>query len=331
VSKGQAPRQSPVGRSIHVTRKQFNFGWNRDHPPAVTVQSGSELTVHTADSAGGQITRDSTPASVAAIDFARVNPVSGPIYVADARVGDVLEVEILEMSAPRFGWTVQIPGFGLLADQFPEPWLHLWDIGPTRAPFRDGISIPVEPFCGVIGLSPAEQGTLSVVPPRRVGGNLDIKQLGPGTRLYLPVEVEGALLGIGDTHAAQGDGEVCGSAIETQLDVTIKVRVRRDMSIETPELDVTRPLERQSSAERGYHITSGVAPDLMVATRQSVERMIVHLGKHYNLDPQEAYALCSVAVDLRISEVVDAPNWVVSAFLPKDLFTVWPPGATSRD
>jgi acetamidase/formamidase len=321
VSGGRGGLKPSTATTVHVTREQFNFGWNRDYPPAAVIQSGQQLTIHTADSAGGQITRDSTPSSVARIDFARVNPVSGPVYIEDARVGEVLEVEILEMSPPGFGWTVQIPGFGLLADQFPDPWLNLWDIGPTAAPFRDGISVPIQPFCGVVGLSPAESGTLSVVPPRRVGGNLDIKQLGPGTHLYLPVEVNGALLGIGDTHAAQGDGEVCGSAIETRLDVTIKVTLRRDLSIETPELDVTRPLERRTAGELGYHVTTGVASDLMAATRQSVERMIVHLGNTYKLEPQEAYALCSVAVDLRISEVVDAPNWVVSAFLPKDLFS----------
>lgn len=321
MSDGRKRLQPPAGATVHVAREQFNFGWNRNYPPATVVQSGHQLTIHTADSAGGQITRDSTPASVARIDFARVNPVSGPVYVEDARAGDVLEIEILEMSPPRFGWTVQIPGFGLLADQFPDPWLHIWDIGTTAAPFRDGISVPIHPFCGVMGVSPAEPGTVSVVPPRRVGGNLDIKQLGAGTHLYLPIEVDGALLGIGDTHAAQGDGEVCGSAIETQLDVTIKVNVRRDLSIDTPELDINRPLERRSAAGFGYHVTTGVAPDLMAATRQSVERMIIHLGHNYRLDPQEAYALCSVAVDLKISEVVDAPNWVVSAFLPKDLFS----------
>jgi acetamidase/formamidase len=113
---------------------------------------------------------------------------------------------------------------------------------------------------------------------------------------------------------------VCGTAIEGAMDVTLRLSVRRDLDIDTPEFDVTRPLERAAAAAAGYHATTGIGPDLLGATKQSVERMIVHLGRHYGLDPAPAYALCSVAVDLRVSEVVDAPNWVVSAFLPKDLF-----------
>lgn len=307
--------------SLHVRRDHTHFGWNRDFSPALVAQSGATVTLNPLDASGGQITSGSTVESIRTLDFDRVNPVSGPIYVEGALPGHVLEVEILEMTPPTVGWTGLIPGFGLLADQFPEPWLNLWEISGRFAPFRDGIRIPVQPFCGVVGVSPAEPGTLSVVPPRRVGGNLDIKQLGPGARLFLPVEVEGALLSLGDTHAAQGDGEVCGTAIESQVGVTIRVTVRPDLTIETPELEIRGPLERSASAESGYHVTTGVAPDLMLAARQSIERMIVHLGRTYRLDPQEAYALCSVAVDLKLSEVVDAPNWVVSAFLPKDIFS----------
>jgi acetamidase/formamidase len=149
---------------------------------------------------------------------------------------------------------------------------------------------------------------------------MDTRQLGPGATLYLPVEVEGALFGVGDTHAAQGDGEVCGTAIEAAMTVALRLTVRPDLHVEAPEFDVTRPLERPGAATAGYHATTGVAPDLMAAARQSVERMIVFLGRRFGLSPESAYALCSVAVDLRLSEVVDAPNWVVSAFLPLDLF-----------
>jgi len=221
----------------------------------------------------------------------------------------------------QLGWTAIFPGFGLLSDQFTAPWIRTWEIGSNaRAVFRDAISVPVRPFCGVIGLALAEPGVHSVIPPRRVGGNLDVKQIGEGATLYLPVEVEGAMLGIGDTHAAQGDGEVCGTAIESPSTVTVRLSVRRDMDVDAPEFDVTRPLENAEDASAGYHATTGVAPDLMAASRQAIERMIAHLTRRYGLEPEEAYALCSVAVDLKISEVVDAPNWVVSAFLPLCLF-----------
>ena len=306
--------------SIHLVRSQVHFGWSRDHQPLLSVASGAEVTLETQDASGGQLTSHSTVAEIATLNFDRVNPVTGPIFVEGAMPGDVLEVELLNIDPGAWGWTAQIPGFGLLADQFPEPWVHVWTLDGPRAPFRDGISVPLEPFCGVIGVAPAEPGQHSVVPPRRVGGNMDIKHLGAGTTLYLPVEVEGALLGVGDTHGAQGDGEVCGTAIEAAMLVDLRVSVRHDLDIDTPEFDVRRPLERASAATAGYHAVAGIAPDLMQATRQSVERMIAYLGTRYHLDPAAAYALCSVAVDLKISEVVDAPNWVVSAFLPSDIF-----------
>ena len=306
--------------SLHLLRTQVHYGWNKDYPPLLSVASGSELTVETQDASGGQLRPGSTAESVAELDFERVNPVCGPVYVEGARPGDVLQVDILAVEPGSFGWTALIPGFGLLAQLFPEPWLHVWDFDNGVAVFTDAISVPIQPFCGVLGVAPAEPGQHSVIPPRRVGGNLDTRQLGPGATLYLPVEVDGALFGVGDTHAAQGDGEVCGTAIEGSMTVSLRLSVRRDLAIDGPEFDVTVPLERARAAAAGYHATTGVAPDLMTATRQAVQRMIAHLERQYDLAPERAYALCSVAVDLRISEVVDAPNWVVSAFLPKDLF-----------
>lgn len=306
--------------SLHLLRTQSHLGWNRDLEPVLSVRSGSELTVETQDASGGQLGPGSTSRSVAELDFERVNPVCGPVFVEAARPGDVLQVDILAVEPESYGWTAIVPGFGLLADQFPDPWVHIWDLQEGSASFADGITVPLQPFCGVLGVAPGEPGLHSVLPPRRVGGNMDTRQLGPGTTLYLPVEVEGALFGVGDTHAAQGDGEVCGTAIEGPMTVSLRLSVRRDLQIETPEFDVTGPLERASAAAAGYHATTGVASDLMAATRQGIERMIAYLESHHGLSPERAYALCSVAVDLRISEVVDAPNWVVSAFLPKDLF-----------
>jgi acetamidase/formamidase len=311
---------TPFVRSIHLVRSQAHLGWSRDHPPLLSVTPGAEVTLETQDASGGQFSLQSTAADVAKLDFERVNPVTGPIFVEGAGPGDVLQVDLLQIEPGSWGWTAQIPGFGLLTDQFPVPWLHVWELDGDRASFSDGVSVPLQPFCGVIGVAPSEPGLHSVVPPRRVGGNMDIKQMGAGTILYLPVEVEGALLGVGDMHAAQGDGEVCGTAIEAAMTVSLRVSVRRDLAIETPEFDVRRPLERPSAATAGYHAVTGIAPDLMDATRQSVERMIIYLGHRYGMSPEAAYALCSVAVDLKISEVVDTPNWVVSAFLPNDLF-----------
>lgn len=307
------------GSTVHEVIRQFQSGWSRDRAPIATVRSGAELTLALPEPSGGQILPDSGLDAVVNLDFERCNPSCGPILVEDARPGDVLAVTILRIETTDHGWTGLFPGFGLLSDRFTSPGLYHWDLHDGEAHLGNRISVPMQPMVGVVGVAPAEPGVHSPIPPRRVGGNLDIKQLGEGATVYLPVEVEGALLGVGDAHAAQGDGEVCGSAIESPMNATVRVSVRRDFSVEAPELDVVGPLERPAAASAGYHATTGVGPDLMAAARQAVQRMIAHLTHHHTISPEDAYVLCSVAVDLKISEIVDAPNWVVSAFLPKDL------------
>lgn len=306
-------------KSFHLGPDSARFGWSRDFEPTLTVASGAEVLLEPPDSSGGQLHLGSDAEDVAKLDFGKVNPVVGPIVVEGARPGDTLQVEILEMSPATWGWTAQIPGFGLLADQFPDPWVHTWKIRAGEPmEFLPGIAIPYRPFCGVIGVAPAEPGVHSVVPPRRVGGNLDVRHLGPGATLYLPIEVEGALLGLGDTHAAQGDGEVCGTAVEAPMAVSLRVTLRTDRALEAPEYEVNRTPARP---EGGFYATTGVGPDLFTGAREAVARMIEVLARRHGLDAQHAYALCSVAVDLAVSEIVDAPNWVVSALLPKGIFT----------
>ncbi|CAN5708406.1 acetamidase/formamidase family protein [soil metagenome] len=298
---------------------QHHNAWDNALAPALEVESGASVEFEVVDASGGQVRRDSTADDLVALDFTRVNPVTGPVSVRGARPGDVLEVEVLEFEMSDWGWTAIIPGFGLLADAFPEPWLKIWDLtpgGPT-ARFEDGIDIPVAPFPGTIGVAPPEPGPHSIVPPRAWGGNLDIKHLTVGTRLYLPVGVEGALFSVGDTHAAQGDGEVCGTAIESPMRVALRFRIRRDLTLARPAFETTRAAP--TTGEPGAFVTTGVADDLMVASRQAVEGMIEHLGRVGGLDAASAYALASVAVDLRIHEVVDVPNWVVGAWLPNGI------------
>ena len=149
---------------------------------------------------------------------------------------------------------------------------------------------------------------------------MDIKHIGAGATIYLPIEVEGALFGIGDPHAAQGDGEVGASGIEAPAHITARLTVRRDLRIDHPEYEVRRPLERPTAAAGGYYVTTGIGPDLYEAARYAVRRMIERLVRLYDLEPVAAYELCSVALDLKISEIVDHPNYVVSAYLPNDLF-----------
>ena len=302
-----------------IHRRDHHYGWSRDFKPAVVARSGSTVHFECLDSSGGQLGTGSTVADVVNLDFAKVNPVTGPVYVEGAEPGDVLKVEIREFVPSGIGWTAVIPGFGLLADQFAEPALHVWKYDPgTMAPslFGPGGRVPLKPFAGTIGVAPVEPGIHSVVPPRRVGGNLDIRDLSAGVTLYLPIEVEGALFSVGDTHAAQGDGEVCGTAIESAMNVTLKLEVLKGQKLESPRFTTPGPVTRHLDAA-GYEVTTGVGPDLLTASREALSRMIDLLAAEHGYSPANAYMLCSVAGDLRISEIVDMPNVVVSFYFPR--------------
>lgn len=293
--------------------------WDHSIPPIAEVEPGATVELEVVDASGGQLDRGSSVADVAALDFSNVNPVTGPVFVKGAAPGDVLEVEILSLAPRDWGWTAIIPGFGLLADEFPEPWLQISSVDSGRVVFLDDVALPFEPFPGTIGVAPAEPGEHSIVPPSRWGGNLDIKHLRTGTRLLLPVGVEGALFSVGDTHAAMGDGEVCGTAIEAPMTIAVRLNVRRDMTIAAPQY-VVAPGELARTEPGGYHVCTGVAPDLMEATRAATRAAIAHIAQRRGGTVQEAYALVSVACDLRIHEVVDVPNWLVGCFVPDALF-----------
>jgi acetamidase/formamidase len=308
--------------SIHEVRPDaFNYVWDNALAPALEIESGDAVELHVRDASDEQIGRDSGAEDVSKLDFSHVNPVSGPVYVKGTRPGDVLAVELLEFRPPEWGWTAIIPGFGLLAEEYPEPWLRISDVdaksGTVR--FAEGIALPYRPFPGTIGVAPEEPGEHSIVPPSRFGGNMDTKHLRAGATLFLPVGVEGALFSLGDTHAAQGDGEVCGTAIEAAMDVVVRLSVRRDFSVAAPQYELPAGALAQTS-ESSYHVCTGVGPDLMEAARDAVRATIAYVGERYGLDREEAYALASVAADLRIHEVVDAPNWVVGSFVPESIF-----------
>ncbi len=296
-----------------------HIGWDNSIEPVLRVEPDSELELFTIDSSGGQLNAASTEADVAALDFGLVNPVTGPVYFEGAEPGDALKIDILDLDEGSWGWTGIIPGFGLLADEFNEPFLNISHYDAQRVEFQPGIHLPTRPFPGTIGLALAEPGNHSVVPPRAQGGNLDVRDLTRGSTLYLPVAVPGALLSIGDTHAAQGDGEVCGTAVETAMTVRVRVSLVKGAGFDNPRYELSAAAANEP-LPKGVYATTGVAPDLLDATKDAIRAMIDHLGREYGLEPTMAYAVCSVAVRLKISEVVDMPNWVVSAHLPRHIF-----------
>src|SRR6266480_4555276 len=256
-----------VPRTLHSVREDaFNYAWDNSIEPALEVEPGDAVELKVRDASDEQITVTSEVEDVEKLDFGHVNPVSGPVFVNGARPGDVLAVELLEFRPRDWGWTALIPGFGLLADEFPDPWLRISEVDGAggRVRFAAGVSLPYDPFPGTIGVAPPEPGEHSIVPPRKWGGNMDTRHLRPGTTLLLPVGVEGALFSVGDTHAAMGDGEVCGTAVEAPMDIVVRLTVRRDLSIGAPQYLVpaaAAPPERRT----GFHVCTGVGPDLWAA------------------------------------------------------------------
>jgi acetamidase/formamidase len=308
---------SAHGHTLH--RHQGHLGWNNAYPPVLTIAPGETVSFEVAEASGGQLGPSSVLADVTRMDFGKVNPVTGPVRIDGAKAGDALKVTLVSFRPSGWGWTANIPGFGLLADQFPEPALHLWKYDATSlapALYGPGGRVPLKPFTGTIGVAPAEAGLHSIVPPRPVGGNMDIRDMAAGTELYLPVAVPGALFSVGDTHAAQGDGEVCGTAIESPMEVTLKFDLVRGAGLAMPRFTTPGPVSRHLDSA-GYEVTTGIGPDLMTGARVAVQQMIDLLCRRTGMAPVDAYMLCSVCADLRISEIVDQPNWVVSIYFPR--------------
>ncbi len=310
-----ARRAGREHRTLHDAAR--HLGWDRDQPPALEVAPGDVLELELRDAGDEQIGPASTAEAVARLDPERANPLTGPVRIDGALPGDALEVEILEVAPAQHGWTALIPGFGLLADEFPEPFLQHSHRRDTHVVFAPGIELPVRAFPGTLGLAPAEPGRHGSIPPRAVGGNLDVPDLVAGSRLLLPVAVSGALLSAGDAHACQGRGEVCGTAVETSARLTVRVSLERGLGLQRPRLVLP---EAPPPVRGRRQVTLGIADDLRDAARQAVGDLIEQLVRQHGLSPELAYCLCSVAADLAIEELVNAPHWVVSATLPEAVF-----------
>jgi formamidase len=347
--------------------------WHPDIPPVVRCDPGDEVVLPTRDAFDGQMGPAATLDTVRAPNLNVVHPLTGPVHVNGAEAGDLLEVEILQVEPDRYGYTVQVPGFGFLRDEFPEPFMVRWSMADGWATSDDlpNVRIPGAPFMGTIGLAPdrrllevttaREQAALDrggfvlppdptdavpsdeaiarealrTVPPRETAGNVDIKQLAAGTRMYVPVYAEGGLFSAGDAHFAQGDCETCGTAIEMRATLHVRFAVHKGLAASRGirDLQFAREdyfLPPEFAAPRRFFATTGLSvtrdgenrpEDLTLAARNALLNMIDHLVQHGGWTRQQAYAICSVAVDLKVSEVVDVPNFVVSAFLPLDIFT----------
>ncbi len=312
-SPQSADAERPVPTPQHtLTTDQTHNRFSASIKPVLTVASGAVVEVFTKEASDGQLTPSSTPEDVRNLDFSPIHPLTGPVYVEGAEVGDVLAVTLHEIEIGAYGWSAVVPGFGFLADEFPEPYLKTFTFegGETYATFADGIKIPLEPFAGVMGVAPDTDSLLSTIPPRQNGGNMDDPHLVAGTTVYFPVLVPGALFSIGDTHAAQGLGEVCGTAIEAPMRIIYEVNVIKN-----------KPYLKEPHYETdAYYAVTGFAETIDEATQKATRYMIDYLVAERGLSRTDAYVLASLAGDLHIAAVVDVPHMLVTMHLAKRVF-----------
>lgn len=345
--------------------------WHPDIPPVLEVDPLEEVVLETRESSDGQILPDTKAAELLAMDPRVVHPLTGPVYVKGAKPGDLLEIEYLKIIPEKHAWTRILPGFGFLHDLFEQPYLVHWDLTDEwgTSPMLPGLRIASSAFMGTAGLAPSHHQVdewsrreaelssrggiafhpdaqsavpsegpaaihgLRTIPPRENGGNTDVKQLTQGSRLLIPVNVDGALYSAGDAHFAQGDSECCGTAMEMSATVVVRFHIHRGEAarhrIRWPRFAHPDYFSRAEWAvPRNFIATVGMpvsddgtndGGNVTLATRNAVIHMM-ELLQERGWSREQAYVICSVAVDLKISNLVDVPNVIVSAVLPEAIF-----------
>jgi len=361
-------RSKPLSQQPHTGHNR----WHPDIPAIVEADPGEEVVLQTRDALDGQFNAQTTEADFAKLNPGPIHPLTGPVLIKGAKPGDLLEVEFNEIRPEKWAFTCIVPGLGFLSDLYTTPFIVKWKLENNFATSEQlkGVRIPGASFMGVSGVSPSKDQVkkwtqrekaamdkgkvvfppdaggavpatgpaatdgLRTIPPRECGGNFDVKQLTAGSKLFLPVYVDGALFSTGDGHFAQGDGEVCVTAVEMAATVSMKFQIHKG---EAARKNIRAPRFSHSgfftdpkwAAPQNFIATMGMplkddgdtndAENLNLATRNALLQMIDILQER-GYTREQAYCICSVAVDLRISNVVDVPNFVVSALLPEGIF-----------
>ena len=324
---GRATAQSASqAHELKLAPANVTFGNIDIHTkPVLKVASGDTVTVETMAHAApeilrlGGVTDDDIPDSLkemeryAAAHGFTGDPKTGPIYVEGAEPGDTLEIHFLKFDFLHpYGWTQIVPGRGTLPSEFPFFKVKIvhYNAAAGTADFGSGITLKLAPFWGTVSVAPPFTGTgFLAMSPGPFGGNMDNRELVAGSTLYLPVQVPGALLSFNDSHGLQGDGEISISASETSLRGTVQVFVRKGKRILWPRAETPT-----------MYMTMGLDPDLNEATRMAVREMLDFLVSEKGMSREDAYMLCSLVVDLRVTEFVDTPKGV-RAMVPKSIFS----------
>jgi acetamidase/formamidase len=299
----------------YLTNKSTHDRWNRDLAPQLEVEPGDIVKFDCFDSSGGQLGPSSTVDDFVKLDRSKIHTLTGPVAIKGSRPGDTLRVDVLNIQHKGWGWTSITPGLGFLPDRFPDPFLFIWQLDEESTDSMVPAVVPLRPFCGIMGVAPATPGEMRTRPPGIFGGNMDVKDLVAGSTLYLPVLNEGALFSLGDVHAAQGDGEICINGIECPAVVTVRFTLLKGNRLSAPVVETPQ----RSLTTGGEWTMVESDEDPLAAGRRALNRMIDFLVNNWLFSPPHAYLLCSVAMDLRVHQVVNAPLITVGASLPKSL------------
>lgn len=309
-------QQEPASAGIpepdySLSADQTHNRWSSAIEPLIEVPSGSVIEVETEEASDRQLSVDSNLEDLENLSFDPIHPLTGPVYVENTEPGDVLKVTLHKIEMGDWGWTAIVPGFGFLSDEFTEPWLKTFELGKDKqsVQFSDNIEIPLKPFPGVMGVAPATDSMLSTIPPRENGGNMDDPNITEGSTVYFPVQVEGGLFSIGDTHATQGLGEVCGTAIEAPMRIVYEIElIKGGRTIEEPQYETD-----------DYYAVTGFGTTIDEAAKKATRYMIDYLEEEHGMAREDAYALASLAGDLKIAEVVDVPHMLVTMHMSKEV------------
>ncbi len=293
--------------------RNWLFSWSNWEKEAIEIDLNEELKINIPDSSSSQIDENWTTDDIKRLDQNKIDALVGPVKVNGLYKHDFLKIEILDIKTGKFGWSAIMSNFGLLKNKFKEK-LIIWHISDNYAESKDnflkGLKVPVNPMLGIIGTSP-ESGNFPVIPPQFFGGNLDNKYIKKGSSVYLPVNRDGAFFALADPHASQGNGEVCGTGIETSAKVTLKVS-KSSSGFDYPMVESYLKFDGPVSA------FLGIDPDLYTAAQKALENFINYCVNK-GLTAEEAYILASVAGNLEVSEIVDEPNLEVSLVVSKDI------------
>src|SRR5205807_875928 len=300
----------------NLSARPTHSRWNRSLPPRLIIEPGDTVHFECLDSSGAQVHPEMSLPEYLTIDRSLIHALTGPVFVSGAEPGDVLQIDVLDVAHQGWGWTSVVEGLGFLKNRFADPFFFLWELEREVSRSLAPSVVPLRPFCGIMGVAPDADGEFRTRPPATFGGNMDVRELCSGATLYLPVLNPGALFSVGDAHAAQGDGEVCINGIECPVDATLRFHLHKRRPLKGPIVE-SSPHVKQDLENAWIIIESGT--DATVAAQVATSRMIDLLVERWGFRDVHAYLLCSVALHLKLSQVVNEPMFTVSASIPKSV------------